>query len=197
MFLSHFIFQKCSEVLSFPFYREGTWCISKLYKVILLLRDYLGAEPSYAFPQSFASIRIRYRHQMTKRKMQQFFFLEIWFLVTGSLSWTARQVLCGLPCSPASSKCSSSRSCFVLLGITITSYFPSLVFHRSLENLKGSILSFSSAGPGLSASTFLRSADLLRTVLYKGRSGSRVPQTASVSSPASLPALKNGLAPKR
>lgn len=139
MFLSHFIFPKCSELLSFPCYGEGTWSISKLYKVIPLLRDYLGAAPSYAFPPSFASISIRYRHQMTKMKTKRFFFLEICFPATRSLSRTAQQVLRDLPCSPASSKCNSSGSCFVLLGIRTTSYFPVLVFDRSLENPKGSI----------------------------------------------------------
>lgn len=72
--------------------------------------------------------------------------------------------------------------------ITLTSFFLNLMLtYRALRDL---FFLFFSECSLLSVSTFLRSADLLCTILYKERSGSLVSQTASISISSSSAYLK-------
>lgn len=113
---------------------------------------------------------------MTKVKMWQLLFLEICFIFT--LSFPPKQHT-----SSAAQPPTNAILVLVLFSLALLSPLTYFFLHLMLayRALRDLFFPFFSECSVLSVSTFLRSTDLLCTILYKGRSGSLVSQTASIS----------------
>lgn len=142
----------------------------------------LKMSPIIFLPQIFDCLNtIRYWLQMTKVKIWQLLFLEICFIFT--LSFPPKQHTKSPMTSSAAQPPTNAILVLVLFCLALLSPLTYCFLHLMLayRALRDIFFPFFSECSVLSVSTFLRSTDLLCTILYKGRSGSLVSQTASIS----------------